>query len=118
MKKNKIYQSVLIGNLVINLPILSFFAYAIFFVEHPQERIHDLLLIAIVGSFYWSALVPWYRRFSIKRINSKKEYFFWKKLSIFTLLLWPDNFVFTKFEFWSDKEYHKYKMKKRELGII
>jgi len=39
MKKNKIYKTIFIGNLIINLPILSSFAYAIFFVESGKRPI-------------------------------------------------------------------------------
>lgn len=111
MKKSKIIQLVLLGNLVINTP---FIIGIIHYFSHFSTINHSKYLVyfTIVGFLYWSYLIPKYRFYSIQKITNKKEYFYWKTMSINTLLLWPDNFLFTKLEFWNDEMFFEYSTKR------
>lgn len=112
MKKNKIFKIVFIGNLAINLP---FILGIIYFFIFNNSSISFLVALFTLGYFYWSYMAAWYRAYSINRLNSKQEFFYWKKLSINSLLLWPENFILTKTEFWVDQSFEDYQQKKKEL---
>lgn len=114
MKKNKIFKIVLIGNLTINLP---FILSIIFLFTFVSENNYTPFLIGLftLGYFYWSYMAPWYRKYSIKELKSKQEFFYWKKLSVGSLLLWPENFILTKTEFWVDQSFEDYQQKIKDL---
>ena len=114
MKKSKVIQIVFIGNIVLNLPFVLSIIYLFSFVT-PNNKIPFLIGLFILGAFYWSYMAAWYRSYSIKKMNTKKEFFYWKKLSVYSLLLWPDNFILTRTEFWNDESYQSYMKTKNEL---
>lgn len=71
----------------------------------------------IIGYLYWPFMAPWYRMYSIEKLENKEKYYLWKKLSTNYMILWPDNFIWTKYELWNDKRYNNYKSKLRNLGV-
>ncbi len=107
MKSIKIFKLVLLGFLILNIPIIVGFLFCYYYVD-ANNQIYFLLLLSIVGFFYWSFAASWYRLHSINNISTPNEYFLWKKLTINFALLWPDNFLLTKFEFWDDSNHFKY----------
>jgi hypothetical protein len=115
MKNSKIYKIVLIGIFAINLPFILSVVYLYAFVT-VGNRINFLVGLFLLGYCYWSFIAPWYRKFSIKKINNKNEYHLWKKLSIYTMLLWPESFLLNQTEFWNDKNFQLYKNKIESLS--
>ncbi len=114
MNKFKIIKLVLFGNIIISLPIILIAFYLNFYVS-IENRLYYLFITLIISIFYWSYMVALYKSFSIKRVLNKAEYFYWKKLSINTLLFWPDNFLLTKLEYWDEEKYIEYKNRKSLL---
>lgn len=102
MQTTHILKTVLVGNLVMNTPFILAIAYVLFF-RSLVDQIGTLFLILALGAIYWSFMSSWYRRYSIEKLDSKKEFMLWKKWSVNSLLLWPDNFILNKMEFWNDE---------------
>lgn len=116
MKKNKIYKIAFIGVVFLLLPfILGLLLYK-FNVIGPYPFIIKIVWIGL-GAVYWSFIAPLYKSYAIKRIKTKEEYFLWKKLSINLLLIWPDSFIGSKWEFWNDEKLYYYNLKCKELGV-
>ncbi|MBA3987225.1 MAG: hypothetical protein H0X63_11790 [Flavobacteriales bacterium] len=115
MEKIKIYKIACIGNLAINLPFFLSIIYLFNYVD-VNNKIPFLIGLFILGFFYWSYMATWYRKFSINRLKNKNEFFYWKKLSVYTLLLWPENFILTKTEFWEDESFQIYQKKVKKLA--
>ena len=116
MDKNKLYKIVVLGFISINFPM--FLGLGLVFIISEMERLLDnLILLSVLCFFYWCYISSWYRYYSIFKIKTKEEYFFWKALSINALLLWPDNFILTKLEYWNDEKFEIYKARKKELGF-
>lgn len=86
MNKTKIFKIVLLGNLLINLPILGSAIY--FLINGDIDKLFLIFLkIALFGSIYWAFVTSWFRKYAIKHLNNKEEYFLWKKWSVCTLIL-------------------------------
>lgn len=108
MSRFKLLKIIILGNIVINLPILLMFYYLIYS-THVNITAGTLVIFSILGWLYWGLLAPMYRVQSIKHLENKEEYFIWKKWSVYTLLLWPDNFIANKCEIWDDRKNYEYK---------
>jgi len=106
MKKADILYYIILGNTLINVPIIIFCWYELFW---PVPKLDFINLIFVLGiSFtYWSILIPHYRLFCIKKFKNTEEYRFWQKWSINTMLFWSDEFSFTM-ECWDKRNLKKY----------
>lgn len=107
MEKYKLKKLVIIGNIIINFPLVLITIY-IYFKINELKSLYNIYLMIILYIMYWSLMVPHYKYICIKKILNKEEYFYWKKLSINSFILCPDNFLFTKIEFWNDKKFIEY----------
>lgn len=107
MQKYKLKKLVIIGNLIINFPLILIAIY-IFFNINEVQNLYNLYLMILTYIIYWSFMVPHYKYICIKKILNKDEYYYWKKLSVNSFILCPDNFIFTKIEFWNDKKFMEY----------
>ncbi len=114
MKKKNVLNILLIGNIVINLPLILSILAA-FTVVNPINKVSFLLGVFILGFAYWSLMCPWYKKYSIRRLETKKEFKYWRKMSINTFLFWPDSFFLTRTEFWKDDDLDFYHRKISEL---
>ncbi|WP_194851855.1 hypothetical protein [Nonlabens antarcticus] len=113
MRIMKIVKIVLLGNLVMNTPFILSFIYINNY-SHSNYMV-SLAAMFVIGYLYWSMMAPWYRKYSIVKLKSKNEFFLWKKLSVYSLLLWPDNFILNKTELWDDENYDTYQKKLTSL---
>lgn len=114
MNKFKILNCIIIGNILINVPILCFSFFELFW---PSVRV-DFVNIFFVFSLslaYWCIMIPYYKLYSVKKINTKEEYLLWEKWSVITLLFWPNRYKFYRFECWSKKNLNFYKAIRRRL---
>lgn len=116
MNKKEVYKIVLVGGVVILTPFILALIYFLYFSTGAVPLIAKLSLL-IVGYFYWAFMAPWYKTYAIDKLNTKEEFFLWKRLSVNFLLLWPDNFVGTKYEIWNDEKYAYYKSKLERFGV-
>lgn len=116
MNRREVYKIVMVGCAVILTPFLVALVYSLYFSIGAVPLIAKLSLLG-VGFFYWAFMAPWYKTYAIDKLNTKEEYFLWKRLSVHCLLLWPDSFFGTKYEMWDDEKYDAYKSKVENLGV-
>jgi len=117
MKNLKLLKTVLAGNIVLNVP----FALILFYFSKNIDVTNSPYFLAAFGFtywIYWSFMSVWYRTYSIKQIENKTEYYQWKKISVHSLLLWPDNFILTRTELWDDKKSSEYQKKVSDLKEV
>lgn len=113
MNKIKIFKLLFLGNLLLSVPFIGVLLY--FFFYDSSVSINFMILFTIVGYFYWSFVVPHYKYYSVSKLENKDEYLLWEKLSINTLLFWPENFFLTQTEFWNDEKLGEYNRQKERV---
>ncbi len=107
----KVLKLITFGHIVLSAPFIAgIFAYYKYSLGYEY-----LMIFFIIGFLYWSLVTPAYKSFCLKKISNKSDYFKWKKLSINTLLFWPDNFLLTQLEFWDEGKYLEYCRKRNIL---
>lgn len=114
MRKKKIVSTLIVGNLLMHLPFIISIV-AIYFYASAINRIAFLVGLFIIGFAYWSYMSVWFKKYSIKRLASQNEFEYWKRMSINTLLIWPDNFFLTSTEAWKDEDLALYNEQVKEL---
>ncbi len=103
----KVLKLITFGHIVLSIPFIA----GIFTYYKYSLGYEYLMIFFIIGFLYWSLVAPAYKSFCIKKISNKSDYFKWKRLSVKTLLFWPDNFLLTKLEFWDEEKFLEYSKK-------
>lgn len=112
--KTKILKIVLLGNLILHTPFAISFILCQNYINELY-RIKFYFIVILFGFIYWSIFTPWYKLYSINKIETLLEYKLWKKASIFTLLFWSDKNYFTKLELWKTIKFNLFNEKRKIL---